>query len=98
MKYEAARALNGTPDFTCDQVWNQIGPLGVDLQRELFSSVLMVIKSSRLSNTIRKNRNLFSYPGKRVASCLTSVTKWKNLSFSFLQFIKNIPQSECFLQ
>lgn len=87
MEYEAARALNGTPDFTCHQVCNQIGPLGVDLQRELFSSVLMVIKSIHLSDTIRKNRKFVNYLGKRVTSCLIFVTKWKK-NFHYLSLSK----------
>lgn len=55
VEYEAAFALTGTTDFTCDQVCtDQIRPLGVGLQTELFSSVVMVIKLICLSGTIRK--------------------------------------------
>lgn len=47
---EAAFALNGATDFTCDRVYtDQMRPLGADLQTELFSSVVMVIKSIHLS-------------------------------------------------
>ena len=70
MEYEAAFALNGSTDFTYDQVCtDQIRPLGVDLQTELFSSVVMVIKSIHLSDTIRKKGKLVNNLEKRVTFC-----------------------------
>lgn len=78
MEYEAVLALNDTTDFTCDQVCtDQIRPLGVDLQTELFSGVVTVIKSICLSDTIRKKGKLANKLEKRVTFCSIFITKWK---------------------
>lgn len=59
MECEVAFALDGTTDFTWDPVCtDQIRPLEVDLQTELFICVVKVIKSIHLSDTIRKKRKV----------------------------------------
>lgn len=78
MECELVFALNGTTDFTCDQVYtDQIRPLGVDLQTEIFSCVVMAIKSIHPSDTIKKKGKLVNNSEKRVTFCLIFITKWK---------------------